>query len=648
MSPRGWRFAASLATLGADMCGIAGLVSVTDKDAAARVQRMTDALMHRGPDDAGLVAHEGVYLGHRRLSIIDLSANGHQPMANEDGAVWLAYNGELYGWQDLRHRLEQRGHVFRSLTDSETLIHLYEERGTNLFPEINGMFAFALHDRARRRLLLARDRLGVKPLFYAFAGGELLFGSEMKAILTGLGRRPALRATSLGQYLLQGYVSAPDTIYEGIHLLPPGHFLDVDLTTLERGARPAPVEYWDAPFTGDDARPAEAIAAELEELLADAVRIRMVADVPLGAFLSGGLDSSSVVALMAQASARPVRTFCVDVPGTESSEKDKARLVAEKWRTDHREIVSDAAGAMDYWPRLQHFDAPFNCPSLLNAWLVCRAARREVTVALSGDGGDELFGGYARYWRVAARSKPAFGQSLMRAAGRIMPADMRGRAKFTERGADDFSYFFTINHGLSVEAVERLTGAPLRDWTERMCAVYERYPADAVTRATYFDLKNYLADHIHAKVDSASMAVSLEVRAPFMDYRVVELAGRIPSSLKVRNGAGKWLLKQLAKKWLPPELIEQKKIGFDPPLSNWIFQGDMAGGLDELRTPAAGFRRYLDGATVDSWMSKLNGSRVWVPQRAMLWAVYQLERWLQDSQANDAAGASKQTSVATD
>lgn len=612
------------------MCGIAGLVTWRDGNAQTRAQRMTNSLAHRGPDAAGVTAHEGVYLGHRRLSIRDLSANGHQPMSNADGSVWLIYNGELYGTASLHQRLRGRGYQYRSQTDSEDLLHLYEEAGNALFPDINGMFAFAVHDRRKRKLMLARDRLGVKPLFYAYFDGEFYFASEIKAIIAGLGRVPELRPDALGQYFLQGYVTAPDTVYQGIYALPPAHYLEIDLAALKAGRYdPQPREYWDAPFTGDDTRPPALIAQELEELLADAVRIRLVSDVPLGAFLSGGIDSSSVVALMAQQSPTPVQTFCVDVPGTDHSEKDKAAAVAAKWRTDHHEIVSDAAGIDDYWPRLQHFDAPFNCPSLLNTWLVCRAARRKVTVALSGDGGDELFSGYPRYWRVQERRASANGKPVWRALGHIWPSDLRGRATFDARGADDFSYFFTINFAVPVAVAERLCGASLRDWVERMRGTYERYQADAPTRAAYLDLKNYLPNHIHAKVDSASMAVSLETRAPFMDYRVVELAGRIPTHLKISNGSGKWILKQLARQWLPPELLDQPKIGFDPPLSNWLFRNNMRAGLDNLASPTAHVRRYLDGALIDRWLSKLtNGGRFWVPQRAALWSLYQLEQWL--------------------
>jgi asparagine synthase (glutamine-hydrolysing) len=614
------------------MCGISGIVSWSDEGVAGRAERMAATLAHRGPDDAGVVSDGGVCLGHRRLAVVDLSPNGRQPMTNEDGSVWIAYNGELYATDSVREWLESRGHRFRSRTDTEVLVHLYEEEGTGLFGRINGMYAFAIHDRGRRRLLLARDRLGVKPLFYAVVCGELLFGSEIKAVLAGLGRRPALRADVLGQFMLQGFASAPDTVFEGIHLLPPGHYVDVDLDALREGGRVRePVEYWDAPFTGDDDRPVEAVEAELEELVADAVRIRMIADVPLGAFLSGGIDSSSVVALMARASAEPVRTFTVDVPGTDRSEREKARAVADMHRTAHTEVDSTAAGADDYWPRLAHFDQPFNCPSLLNAWLVSRAARRHVTVALSGDGGDELFGGYTRYGEFARWRPAPVGRAALAAVGRRLPQDLRGRARVASLGDDEFSRYFRMRHPVSVEAAERLVGASLGPWVERMRAVFERHGADRLTRAMYFDLKTYLPDHVLAKVDSASMSVSLEARVPLLDYRVVELAGRVPSALKLRDGSGKWIFKRLARRWLPEGLVDQAKVGFDPPLASWVVGADAGGLAGELARPDALFRSVLDGAVLDGWVASVRaGGSSWrVPQRSALWAVYQLERWLQ-------------------
>ncbi len=622
------------------MCGIAGIVS-SKETALSRLEGMTASVAHRGPDDVGWVNAEGVFLGHRRLTIIDLSANGHQPMTNEDGSVWIAYNGEVYQTDSTRMWLEGRGHRFRSRSDTEVILHLYEEKGTRLFEDLNGMFAFAIHDRRARRLLLARDRLGIKPLYYTFLDGEFLFGSEIKTILAGLPHRPALRAEVIGQYLLQGYASAPDTIFEGIYLLPQGHYLDIALDELQQGQMPEPVEYWDAPFTGDDLRPVDEIEQELDALLTDAVRMRMVADVPLGAFLSGGIDSSSVVALMANATSAPVKTFTVDLPGTVQSEHAKALAVVERYKTEHQVISCTASGADDYWPLLNHFDAPFNCVSLLNAWLVSRAARQYVTVALSGDGGDELFGGYARYERLSQATAEFAGQSVLRFAGNLMPHNLRGRARLLEYAKDDFTRVFTARHPIAIEVAESLVGVSLQSWVERMRAIYERYPADRLTRAMYFDLKTYLADQVLAKVDSASMKVSLEVRVPFLDYRVVELAGRIPATLKLRDGSSKWILKRLAQGWLPEELLQQKKVGFEPPLARWFFDSEMPNRLSELAQPDARYRSLIEGRPIDRWIADLRGlTKTQVPQRAALWSIYQFERWLrmQESSAEPPTG----------
>jgi asparagine synthase (glutamine-hydrolysing) len=610
------------------MCGIAGLVTAETASGHARLARMTRALAHRGPDDEGVVEADRVFLGHRRLKVVDLSANGHQPMANEDASVWITYNGEVYGTEPTRRWLESRGHRFRSRSDTEVLVHLYEEHGPGLVARLNGMFAFAIHDRRRGRLLLGRDRLGVKPLFYTFVDGELAFASELGALLAGFDRTPSLRADALGQYLLQGYVSAPDTIYRGVRSLPPAHYVDVDLAALGTGRLPEPVAYWDAPFTGDDDRPPAALARRCEELLDDAVRIRMVADVPLGAFLSGGIDSSVVVSLMARASAEPVHTFTVDVADTERSERDKARAVARMYGTRHTELAVRPAGAHEYWPRLAHFGAPFNCASLLNAWLVSRAARPHATVVLSGDGGDELFGGYTRYLRLAARPRRGIGAALGRAAAWLDP-DVRGRARLVERASDDFLYYLALRHPVPVDVAERLAGTSLASWVARMRATWDRHPGDRLARAMYHDLKTYLPDHVLAKVDSASMAVSLEVRVPFLDYRVVEFAGRLPSTLKVRDGIGKLVLREMARPWLPEGLAEQAKVGFDPPLSAWAFDAAEDRCLAELSSSTARFRDVLDGRLVDRWVARQRGRLRWrVPRRSALWAVYQLEQWL--------------------
>jgi asparagine synthase (glutamine-hydrolysing) len=613
------------------MCGIAGLVTWAEPASAKnRLQEMVASLVHRGPDGEGTYHADGVYLGHRRLKVVDLSEAGHQPLANEDESVWISYNGEVYDSGPLREELVARGHSFRSRTDTEVVLHHYEEAGTNLFARLNGMFAFAIHDRRRKRLLLGRDRLGIKPLFYAFRGTQLVFASELKAVLTGLGGPPPLCPSALGQYLLQGFVSWPNTSYVGVNTLPPAHFLEVDLEAMRAGTyRPRPLEYWDAPFTGRDDRDPAVLRAELEELLREAVKIRRVADVPVGAFLSGGIDSSLIVGLMAaeEDDPRRVRALTIDVPGSDLSERAKAEAVAHKLKVRHEVIDCEDKSAQAYWSRLQHFDAPFNCPSLLNAWLVSRAARQHVTVALSGDGGDELFGGYRRHWGLLSprRSLGPFRRPLRWLSARL-PGDLRGRARLARAGEDSFLSYLTQRHPLPIATAERLSGASLQDWVERMSQLYHRHSADALARATYLDLKTYLVDHILAKVDNASMAVSLEVRVPLLDHRVVEFAGRVPSKLKVGRPGGKGILKDVARPYLPAEIIDQPKVGFEPPLANWLFDDECLGVLESRD---ALVRQVLDASQLDRLLGGVRHPTPWrVPRRSALWAIYQLERWL--------------------
>ncbi|HUP22941.1 MAG TPA: asparagine synthase (glutamine-hydrolyzing) [Thermoanaerobaculia bacterium] len=610
------------------MCGITGLVAPADPDLGSRLRCMTDALAHRGPDGAGIEIAAGVGLGHRRLAVIDPTPRGRQPMPNEDGTVWITYNGEVYGTEPLRAWLLGKGHRFLSHTDTEILVHLYEEKGPDLVADLNGMFAFAIHDRARRRLTLARDRLGIKPLFWTHRNGEVLFASEIKALLATLPHRPSLDQEAIGQYLLQGYVSTPQTIFQGIRSLPPGHLLTIELGPSGEVGETVLRQYWDAPFTGDDNRSAVEIEAELEELLSEAVRSRMVADVPVGAFLSGGIDSSSVVGLMARSSAEPIRTFTIDLPGSDRGEGHKALAVARRYGTDHHQIDCTATNSAAYWDRLAHFDMPFNCPSILNAWLVSRAAREEVTVALSGDGGDELFGGYPRYWQLRGlRSRSR--RNLPERLGARIPRGLRGRARFRRRGMDEGTWFITHDSPMEIEEAEELVGVSLDPWKERMDEIWNRSSGDAISRAMYLDLKTYLPDHILAKVDSASMAVSLEVRVPLLDHRVVELAGRIPSALQVDRTSGKLLMRRIARRLLPPELLDQEKLGFDPPVPTWEFASRARERLASLSSTDTRFREVLDGRLVDRWIRHTEQQLPWrVPRRAALWSIYQLERWL--------------------
>ncbi len=609
------------------MCGIAGVVATDPGRARAMVERMLPTIAHRGPDDVGILERGPVTLGHRRLSVVDLSPAGHQPMVGPGGDVAISYNGELYGWQDTRRKIETEGRRFTSNTDTEVLLALFERLGVDAFPRVNGMFAAAFHDQRSQRLTLVRDRVGIKPLFWFAGDGLFVFASEIKAVLAALGRSPSLRPDALAQYLLAGYISSPATVYDGIHQLPAGHHLTVDVDRWPGpGAVGAPEAWWDAPFTAHDDRPDGEVLDELDALVYDAVDIRRVADVPLGSLLSGGVDSGLVTTALARSAGASIETFTITTPGHERDETDRARDVARHVGAHHHELPATADLLATYWAAADHFDQPFNCVSLANAHVVSELARSRVTVALSGDGGDELFAGYRWYDTVAAGRSTS--SALAPWAGRL-PPDRRGVPGLRSRLDGPFERALVARHPVTVAEAERLMGADLGPWVSMHRELWERWPADPVTRATYLDVKTYLADHILAKVDRASMAHALEVRVPLLDYRIVELAGSLPLHMKRRGGSTKWALKQVAARYLPAGHVDLPKIGFDPPLAEWAFDRHLAQRLDELAEPDAPVRQHVDGRLLDRWIdTTLRPGRTHIPRRSALWAVYQLNRWL--------------------
>ncbi len=609
------------------MCGIAGVVATDPGRARALVERMLPTIAHRGPDDSGVLERGPMALGHRRLSVVDLSPAGHQPMMGPGGDVAISYNGELYGWQETRRRMEVGGRPFVSNTDTEVLLALFERHGVDAFPQVNGMFAAAFHDRRSQRLTLVRDRLGIKPLFWFAGDGLFVFGSEIKAVLAAIGRTPPLRSDALAQYLLAGYISSPATVYRGIHQLPAGHLLTVDLNRWpDPNAVSAAEPWWDAPFTAHDERPDREIVDELDALVHDAVAIRRVADVPLGALLSGGVDSGLVTASLARSAGTAIETFTITTPGHERDETDRARAVARHVGSHHHELPATADLLATYWAAADHFDQPFNCVSLANAHVVSELARSRVTVALSGDGGDELFAGYGWYDAVASgRGAP----SALAPWARRLPPDRRGVPGLQARLDGPFERAFTSRHPVSVGEAQTLMGTDLAPWVSMHRDLWERWPADPVTRATYLDVKTYLTDHILAKVDRASMAHALEVRVPLLDYRIVELAGSLPLPMKRRGGTTKWALKQVAARYLPSGHVDLPKIGFDPPLAEWAFDRHLPQRLGELAEPDAPVRQYVDGQLLDRWIATTrHPERSHVPRRSALWALYQLDRWL--------------------
>ena len=630
------------------MCGITGGLWFDARKAvsASVLNGMVQSLQHRGPDDSGVHTESlhqdvtgivpGVALGFRRLSIIDL-AGGHQPMSNEDGSVWIVFNGEIYNYRDLRRRLEGAGHRFQTDSDTETIVHLYEDLGTECFAHLNGMFAVAVWDRTRRQIVLARDRLGKKPLFYQWRDRQLLFGSELKALAQAPDFDTQLSPAAIDQFLTYQYVPHPHTIYQTSHKLPPGHVAVV------REAGVEVTRYWNLDCHETDIGEQEA-ASKLDELLRDSIRLRLRSDVPLGAFLSGGVDSSLIVALAQQQMDTPLHTFSIGFNEADFDETKYARQVAAWVRTEHNEykVTPDAVSVLDQlaW----HFDEPFGDSSAIPTWYLCQRTREQVTVALSGDGGDELFAGYDRYralwlsgWfnrlipaapilgsrfvqslphssrqRSFVRRLQRFGEALNQPAARqymnwlqIFPERMRAelyRDDFVEQLPNEDPYEF-------FEAAWRGVG-----------------DRDMISRASLADLVTYLPCDLMTKVDIASMAHGLECRQPFLDFRLVEFAASLPASLKFRFGVGKRLLRKTFERLLPRQIWTRKKMGFGVPLGDW-FKNELRGlTLERLLSNESRCHQFLKPDAIEALIDQHMTGRVNHCYR--LWNLLVLESWL--------------------
>jgi asparagine synthase (glutamine-hydrolysing) len=648
------------------MCGIAGFWQerLETERSKAIATNMVRRLVHRGPDDSGVWLDEpaGIALAHQRLSIVDLSPAGHQPMISPCGRYVLIFNGEIYNHRDLRSGLKNFHHQWRGHSDSETLLAAIAEYGiVETLERCVGMFAIGLWDRAQRTLTLVRDRLGEKPLYYGWQGNALVFASELKALRAHPQFKNEINRDSLTLLLRLSYIPSPHSVYQGIHKLPAGSLVQFDTgaAAFAPGHLPDPVAYWSLrevtkkglqkPFQGTEA---EAIRT-LDGLLREAVKLQELADVPLGAFLSGGIDSSTVVALMQAQTQQPVKTFTIGFHERQFNEAEHAKAVARHLRTDHTEMYVTPKDALDVVPRLPTlYDEPFSDASQIPTLLVSQIARQRVTVALSGDGGDELFGGYTRY--LLARSiwrhiswMPLSGRRLLAKALSRIPPHAWNRlyqgisplipSKFkAELPGDKAAKFAEILHAETAEAVylnllshwkapaEIVLGA-----TEPRTAVTDRDSKvsglDFEQQMMFLDAICYLPDDILVKVDRAAMGVSLETRVPLLDYRVVEFAHRLPSSMKIRDGIGKWILRQVLYQYVPQQLIERPKMGFGVPIDSWL-RGPLREWGEELLSESRLKREgFLNAAPIRKrWFEHQSGRHNW---QYYLWDVLMFQAW---------------------
>jgi len=570
------------------MCGICGKINLDGTPADEKLlKRMASCLSHRGPDAEGVYLKGSVGLGHRRLSIIDLSPAGHQPMCNEDGTVWIVLNGEIYNFRELRDELEKKGHVFRSHSDTEAILHLYEEEGPDCVKGLRGMFAFAIWDERDRSLFLARDRAGEKPLFYYLDDRCLIFGSEIKAILQNPNVSVKPDYVAIHHYLTYQSVPSPFSAFQGISKLPPAHYL------ICRNGKVEIARYWQLTylpkFAAASLSAVRDLESELVERLTEAVRLRLISDVPLGAFLSGGMDSSVVVALMSQVMKEPVRTFSIGFHEKDYDELHYARIIADRFKTAHTEFQV-RPNAVDILPKLVwHYNEPFADPSAIPSYYVSKLARQYVTVVLNGDGGDESFAGYDRYRanELAMRFErmPVFlKRLLLPLCGRLLPAsadpnsfswrlkrfsqalslspELRNANWATNFDNDMKSLLYTDDFKKKTNAIDSYN------------IILDRYAqaqaTDFIDRTLYADVTLYLSETLLVKMDIASMANSLEARSPFLDHEVMEFAARIPAHLKLHNGRTKIILKNAFAEMLPQEIIMRKKMGFGVPLGHWF------------------------------------------------------------------------------
>jgi asparagine synthase (glutamine-hydrolysing) len=591
------------------MCGIAGYITTEPSPQNhALLERMTDSIRHRGPDDCGYYQDAWASLGHRRLSIIDV-AGGHQPMSNEDGGIWIVFNGEIFNHADLRPALERNGHQYVTRCDTETLVHAYEEYGRDCVKLYRGMFAFAIWDRQKRRLFCARDRLGKKPLYYYWDGRTLVFASEIKAILAHPAVSARFEEALLAEYLAFGYISEERTMFSGIRKLMPGHHLILDL----KKTKPEPEisAYWEIPAPAAEAKQPDAEwIRECRSRLEETVRMRLMSDVPLGVFLSGGLDSSAIAALMKRHFDGPVKTFSVGYAERAFSELGYARQVAEAIGSDHHEVTVSMEEFFNALPQLVwHEDEPITWPSSVCLYFVSQLASQQVKVVLTGEGSDEMFGGYARYHFFDVNQRFLRYYGVLPAAWRravrgwvsttgLLSANLRRKLQHTVVGREEsFEALYLDNFYSAFPASLPAAYASFQRYWKQTDGW------EGLARLLYTDQKTYLVELL-MKQDQMSMATSIESRVPFLDHEFVEFSTRVPATLKVRGGAGKYIVKKAVEGLLPKEIIYRRKMGFPTPLRQWLLDRRAQPIFDYLRTADGVIGGYVERAKLDDLLER--------------------------------------------
>jgi asparagine synthase (glutamine-hydrolysing) len=618
------------------MCGIAGFISKTERPAAesrAMLDRMCRIITHRGPNEQGMMTAGRAALGMRRLSIIDLKT-GQQPIYNEDGNLAVVFNGEIYNFQELKIELEKLGHKFKTHSDTETIVHSYEEYGADCVNHLRGMFAFAIWDQAKQALFIARDRVGKKPLYYFVSNeGDLVFGSELKVLLEHGSLRPEVDTAALDAYMTFGYVPEEFCILKGVKKLLPGHFL-----TFAEG-KVSTKQFWDFDYSETLIKSEDEYVETLREKIKDAVKVRLISEVPLGAFLSGGVDSSTIVGFMSQLLGQPVKTFSIGFEEDSFSELKYARIAAKHFSTEHHEFIvtPDMCDVAD--ELVWHFDEPFADSSALPTYMVSKLAREHVTVALSGDGGDELFAGYTRY--VTDRKRSGFAKlpaavrsGVLQPVSEMLPSGAFGKNYLYNVSLDPIGrYLNSISHYSAMQK-KSLYSAALREKLNGTFGaaehIYRRYAeavrsGDPVDALLYLDSKTYLPGDILTKVDRMSMAVSLEARVPLLDHELIDFVTKIPADMKLKGLETKHIFKKAARGIVPDAILDRPKQGFGVPINEWInlqLRDRMLGMLNEKRTVERG---YFESAYVQNLLSEHQRGRrdhAWA-----LWGLWMLELW---------------------